>query len=406
MDETVEDEEKKVDGVADEVNPLGMADDGYENFSFEEASKTAPATEQKTEVTTEAKPVTSETADKKVDASEEEQKAAVIKEDEKTEVETTPVKLASDKKEETADKTDDKKEVETTTDKKEEKETKESKEDTIDYKKEYNKLLAPFKANGKDIKVDNVDDAITLMSMGANYNKKMQALKPHLKVIKMLENNGLLDEGKLSHLIDLDKKNPEAISKLIKDSGINPLDIDVKQASEYKPSTYTVDDKEVELDSVLSDIKDSPKFKDTIDIISTKWDEPSRKVIVDNPGIIKVINEHVELGIYDKIHAVVERERMLGRLVGLSDIQAYKQVGDAINEAGGFAPPAPEKATQTTEVKPTTVVETKPEDTSRNDRRKAASQTTSATSKKVDDTFNPLSMPDEEFDKIASSKYA
>ena len=32
----------------------------------------------------------------------------------------------------------------------------------------------------------------------------------------------------------------------------------------------------------------------------------------------------------------LEREKMLGRLTGLSDLEAYKTVGDAIHERGGF----------------------------------------------------------------------
>ena len=87
------------------------------------------------------------------------------------------------------------------------------------------------------------------MQMGANYNKKMAALKPNLKLLKLLENNGLLSEEKLSFLIDLDKKNPDAITKLVKDSGLDPLEMDVSK-SDYKPNTYTVHDREVELDSV------------------------------------------------------------------------------------------------------------------------------------------------------------
>lgn len=83
---------------------------------------------------------------------------------------------------------------------------KEPTEQSVNYEQEYKRILAPFKANGKEVEVKSVDDAITLMQMGANYQKKMAALKPNLKILKILENNGLLDEGKLSFLIDLDKR--------------------------------------------------------------------------------------------------------------------------------------------------------------------------------------------------------
>lgn len=267
----------------------------------------------------------------------------------------------------------------------------------IDYKGEYEKLLAPFKANGREMQVDTVDDARTLMQMGANYNKKMAALKPNLKIVKMLEKHNLLDEEKLSFLIDLSKQDPNAINKLIKDSGVDPLDLDTEQASNYRPNSYTVNDKEVELDSILDEIRDTESFNTTASIIGTKWDERSKQVLVDNPMLIKVINDHVESGIYDKISAVVERERMLGRLNGLSDIEAYKHVGDAINAQGGF-----QSTSKTTNVKATNKVE----DPSLKNRKKAASSTKSTkASTKVDDNFNPLAMSDEEFERIASSKF-
>lgn len=272
----------------------------------------------------------------------------------------------------------------------------------VDSKKELEKLYAPFKANGKDMQIDSVDDAINLMKMGANYNKKMAGLKPALKIVKMLENNGLMDETALSYLIDLHKKNPEAISKLLKDSGTDPLDIDLEKATEYKPSTYNVNDSEMELDAVLDDIRDTPAFKDTIDIISNKWDESSKKVLFSTPSLIKTINEHVEAGIYDTVTKVVERERMLGRLSGLSDLDAYRQVGDAIQAKGGFGQPPEVTPKANVEVKPVVKPSTDPKLISR---KKAASTTKGTVSSKPLDSYNPLSLSDDEFENSATSKY-
>ena len=112
----------------------------------------------------------------------------------------------------------------------------------VDYKTAYQKLTAPFKANGVQMQVKNVDDALTLMKMGANYHKKMAGLKPSLKVVKLLQKHGLLDSEKINYLIDLHDKKPEAITKLVKDSGVNPLEIDVDVDSDYKPETRTVSD--------------------------------------------------------------------------------------------------------------------------------------------------------------------
>ena len=277
-----------------------------------------------------------------------------------------------------------------------------SKEET-DYKAEYQKILAPFSANGKQMQVESAEEAITLMQMGANYNKKMAALKPNLKLLKLLENNGLLSEEKLSFLIDLDKKNPDAITKLVKDSGLDPLEMDVSK-SDYKPNTYTVHDREVELDSVLSDIQDTPTYSKTISIVGNKWDGESKKIIVENPQLIKVINDHMANGVFDLISNEVDRQRALNRLNGVSDIEAYRLVGDEMHNRGALRP-----ASQPAQKVPGTVrepVPTKPAAQHQDTRSKklAASTPKAAAPVKNDPDFNPLAMSDEDFAKIGNPR--
>jgi hypothetical protein len=273
---------------------------------------------------------------------------------------------------------------------------------SVDFEAEYKRLLAPFKANGRDIQVNSVDDALSLMQMGANYNKKMAGLKPNLKLMKMLENNGLLSEEKIGWLIDLDKKSPEAINKLVKDSGINPMDLDAEKAGEYKPKIHTVDEREMELDTVLDDIQSTPTYNRTLAIVSKEWDGASKQVIAQHPQLLKLINDHVERGVYDLISKEVESGRMLGRLNGLSDIEAYRQVGDAIEARGGF------NHLGSSQAKPHTapvVVQPKPkkvEDDKLNDKRRAASSSTPVVAGSVAKDFNPLSLSDEEFNKLSA----
>ena len=282
-----------------------------------------------------------------------------------------------------------------------------SKEETeepveLNYKEEYDKVMSPLKANGKTVNIDNIDDLRALASMGMDYNRKMVAIKPYRLTAKKLENNGITDE-KLDYLIDLSKGNPDAIQRLLKESKIDPLDMDLDKDTAYSPNAYTVDDKEVELDAVLEDIRETPAFSSTIDIISNKWDESSKRVLLGEPAIIKVINEHVASGIYAQINTVIESERMMGRLTGLSDIEAYKQVGDAIQSRGGFT--NNEQPTQVTElVKPTTVNRAAT-DPKLNDRKKATSTTKAAPTKVGKTDYNPLSMSDEEFEQEINSKY-
>lgn len=273
----------------------------------------------------------------------------------------------------------------------------------VDYEAAYNRMLAPFKANGKDIAVNSVEDAISLMQMGANYNKKMAALKPNLKLMKLLENNGMLNEAKLSFLIDLEKKNPQAINKLVKDSGIDPMDLDADKASEYSPKTYAVDDREMELDDVLAEMQGTESYGTTLDIVSNKWDALSKQAIADSPQLLKIINGHVASGMYEQINKEVESERMYGRLDGLSSIQAYQKVGDAINRRGGFA-----QGHLKAELPKGPVVippKLKADESKLADKRRAASSNQPTAANQTTSDYNPLALSDEEFMAAASKRF-
>lgn len=280
----------------------------------------------------------------------------------------------------------------------------------VDYKAEYDKLLTPFKANGKELRVTSVDEAKQLMQMGANYNKKMAGLKPHLKMLKLLENNGLLSEEKLSFLVDIEKKNPDAIKKLVKDSGIDPLDIDLEKPSEYQPQSYAVDDREIELDEVISEIRDTTTYRDTINVVTNQWDGPSKQVVAENPQLLKVINDHVASGIYEAISTEVERQRMFGRLTGLSDLEAYRTIGDELHEKGAFdqlASPQGESPRQQTPPpvrKKIVTPKSKTSDPKLSSKRRAASSTRTTPTKTQTADFNPLAMSDEEFDRLVNEK--
>tara|TARA_B100000929_G_scaffold108179_1_gene85722 strand:+ start:29242 stop:30450 length:1209 start_codon:yes stop_codon:yes gene_type:complete len=398
---------------SDKKNPLDLTDEELMQMSLEDMASYEEPDED-----------TSEDTDENEDAG---QEPASTVSDEEDETDDEESEEDPEQEEEPADDEDDSEETDSEDDSSEESDDEEVTEkesdeegeddsdeesdeadpdDEIDYKAEYMRLTAPFRANGKDMQVKNVDEAITLMQMGANYNKKMAALKPNLKLMKMLDNEELLDEGKLSHLIDLSKKNPEAIAKLIKDANIDPLDLDLDKSSEYKPNTYTVNDKEVELDSTLEDLQGTPGFDRTIDVISNKWDENSRRFIVDNPGVIRVINEHMNRQysgstVYDTVTTEVERQKALGQLSGLSDIEAYKVVGDQIFGTAQQQQQKPAAAQKKTVKRSTS----KAEDPKLKQKRKAASPTKTKASKKQDTNFNPLELPDDEIEKMVQGKF-
>lgn len=207
----------------------------------------------------------------------------------------------------------------------------------VNFEAKYKEAMAPLKANGKIIEIQSMDELRQLASMGANFTRKMQDIAPHRKILAMLENNGLLDEAKLSFFIDLDKKNPEALKKLIKDSGVDPLDIDVSSEPAYQAGNHAVSDSEIAFRTVLEDLQSTPTGQETISLINSSWDQASKEELWKAPEVMATIQQQRENGIYDTISAEINRQSMLGKIpAGTPFIQAYLSVGNELNTRGAF----------------------------------------------------------------------
>jgi hypothetical protein len=269
-----------------------------------------------------------------------------------------------------------------------------------------------IRANGKDIALKSEAEALQLMQMGANYTRKMQELKPQQGILLMLQNAGIADEGKLSFLIDLHNKNPKAIAQLVKDSGIDPLDIDTDQPSGYQPGNHSVSNEEANFRSTITELASSDKGAETVAEINTKWDNVSKEVIWKNPEIMPIIHAQRESGVYDVIVTEMDRRITLGQIqAGTPFLEAYKTVGDDLSAAalaanGGQAPgtttplgqPAPASAPAAPVPVATRTATPKPA-VSNGDKAAAAGLTRStpgATDRKV---INPLTMSDDAFMK-------
>jgi len=205
--------------------------------------------------------------------------------------------------------------------------------DEINFESAYKELMAPFRAARKEVKLENIEDARRLMQMGVDYSRKMELMKPHLRVLRTLDKAGLTDPEQVNFLIDLHAKNPDAIKKLLKDSSIDPMDLDLEDSKPYKPNAHVIGDTELALSEAFDSISDSPKYQAVLTTFDG-MDTVSKQQLQDNPSVIPVITQHLEAGIYEKVWAKVETERMFGRLAGLSDLDAYYTVGEAMHKAG------------------------------------------------------------------------
>lgn len=316
--------------------------------------------------------------------------------------ESEDAEVSTDESDEDTDNTDSDEDTDGEEDSEESDDTDDDESDSDEEDQEVNadlqKLFEPFKANGKMIKVDTVDEARTLMQKGANYNKKMAALKPAFKVAKMLENNELLDEDTVSYLIDLQNGNPEALRKLIKDKGIDLDSLESDEDPKYAPTTkHKVTDEELALDEVLAQVRETETYEATMNVVGKEWDESSKSKLVSNPTMLLKLNEHMGNGVYEQISNEMARQEALGLLTGLSNLDAYFTVGQQLFQSGKLG--GQQEQTPTPKQKQADDAERKAANEQRKSKRKAAAPTKAKKPVKKDDSVNPFEMSDEEFEK-------
>lgn len=393
-------------------NPLEMSDDEFLKMNPPSGGSTAVVEEQPKQEETQTETVIegevippSGSSEENPPVQEEEQKqeettdAAVNTDDKSTETSgDKAVQTSETEKKETTAKT----EAKPADGAKKEEAPKTEEQEPPNYEAFYNQIMKPFKANGKTVELKTPDEAIKLMQMGANYTKRMQDLVPHRKVLTMLQNNNLLDENQLSYLIDLSKHNPDAIKKLVKDSGVDPLDINTSEETAYKPNNHKVTDVEVAFHSKLADIQSQPTGTETLQIINKTWDDISKDALWESPEILDHIQTQRDNGIYDQIVAEIDRQRMLGGLQNKPFIAAYKQVGEEMMAKNAFVLKQTNEPTPTPVVVTTRTVAPKPA-VDNNDKARAASPT-KTTPAKAKVLVNPLAMDDDEFLKSMSNR--
>lgn len=256
------------------------------------------------------------------------------------------------------------------------------------------RIFETFRANGRDMQVKSVDEAIRLMQMGANYSQKQAVAKKDRAYVKVLEQNGLLDHEKLAFAVDLMAGKPEAIGKLLKDSKIDVHDIDDDKVAAYRAESRAPSEAVLDLDAVVAEIQGTTHFDRLVGEMKT-WDQKSQALIGSHPQSLKQLTEQMETGVYDKVMDEVNRQQVLGNLNGMPLMQAYNQIGQEMAEAGAFKAPAP-KGPVTKLVTPGK--KTSPASKADEERRRAAAPSkgvTTATTETKQPAF--LGMSDAEF---------
>ena len=212
--------------------------------------------------------------------------------------------------------------------------------EVVDYKAAYESLIgSSFKANGKEVTVKSVEEAKQLMQMGIGFHGKMSKMAHAERIIETLRENDLLSEEKINELIDISKKNPEAIAALVQSAGLEPHQlIPSGDAPKYIPGDHVLPEAQLQFRHSVDNIRDNGGTE-FLAHVAQDWDVTSRAEVFKDPRALDMVYDHKQSGLYDKISSEVERRKVFDPSVAsLPFIQAYLAVGNDMHERGLLAP--------------------------------------------------------------------
>lgn len=191
-------------------------------------------------------------------------------------------------------------------------------------------VTATFRANHQDVQVQNPDDIRKLMQFGMNYHKKMGELAPHRKILKSLEQNGLLEADKINFAIDLLKGDKAAVAKFLKDQSIDTYDLPDLEETPYQTKDYMPSTERVIFDEKTQELQQSEAGMKVLNYIKG-LDQDSFFDVYSNPVILDNLQRHAEIGLMNDTLAVLEKEYALGNVpAGIKPIDAYAHVAEQL----------------------------------------------------------------------------
>lgn len=195
-----------------------------------------------------------------------------------------------------------------------------------------------FKASGTEVEFTQEEMLAQfpeVYSKALDYTKKMQTIKPYRKMIDAWEQEKLTHED-MNFAIDLLKGDKEAITTLIRKSGIDALDLDVESNSNYKPNNYGRSDVELDIHEITSKISQDPEYETTHQVLTKEWDDESWTEMTKRPQLIELLHTDVKNGMFNKVNPIAQKLKMqdvvrYGRGMR-SDLDYYKSAAGVYSE--------------------------------------------------------------------------
>ena len=255
----------------------------------------------------------------------------------------------------------------------------------FDFKESFSQVMSPLKVSGKDVQVKSVDDMRNLAMMGIDYSRKMRDIKPIRAVGETLTKAGIIVDGvvneeALARLIDINNGDKDAIAQLAAEHGIDPLDMDTENV-QYTPTASIVSQDTIALQDVEKELVSRGSVDSVVQVLDT-LDPQSKQFFNESPANLLKLDDDIKSGVYEEIMGTVQYEKSLGRLQGMSDMDAYIQIATSQPQEEAQAPVAKPQAKRPSAAK-----------------RKAAGISKRAPAAKAKN-YDYVNMTDEEFEAL------
>ena len=167
-----------------------------------------------------------------------------------------------------------------------------------------------LKVDGKMIPIKDLEELYTLASGGGNLTQKYQKLSKGKKSLSIMEEHNLT-EADLSLLIEARNGNKDALASLVKQSGIDSLEVTDEVSDGYQPGQYIPTDMSMNLKAVQDEISMDQEYATTQNVVNNLMDERSQQMLVENPMYIKGLHMDIKSGAYQATQAQATKMKMM-----------------------------------------------------------------------------------------------
>ena len=168
----------------------------------------------------------------------------------------------------------------------------------------------PLRMNGKDVSINSMEELYALASAGGQFTQKMQEISQYKKSLAVMQKNGLTEQD-LSLLIEARNGNKDALASILKQSGVDTLELEDEPSEGYQPGAYVPTDMEVSLMDVQREISSDPEYQITQNVVNNMLDNQSQDMLVQNPSMIRGIHQDIKNGVFQGVKAEADKLKIM-----------------------------------------------------------------------------------------------